>query len=576
MKRIFYTSLLICILFPVFTIRVLHAQTWSSPDGGTTVYKTSISGNVGIGTTTPTQTLHVFNGSSATNMLLEGTYSGSNGSVSNFYLKNSAGGALFGFFFKKENGSTVVVQSAFDGVNWIAYNKLNYTTKELEYKEGLIDVKFSNVGKTLFMSPGNVGIGLLSPSQKLDVSGSINITGNYKINGNNLTYSDVGAAASTHNQTWSTITSTPTTIEGYGIVNTYTKTDLQTSGTSAVHFNNLTNKPTTISGYGISDAYIKTEVDTKLEAQNQLSELSDVTISGASTDQVLKFDGTKWINAAAPGGGGGSGTVTSVALSMPSQFAVSGSPVTTSGTLTASWNSQSANCVFAGPNGTSGAPTFRTLVAADIPSHTQVWSTITATPTTISGYGISNAYTKSEVDSKDGAQNQLSEMTDVTITSPATDQILKYDGTKWINSSGSVGGGDDGDWTISGSNIYSSVTGNVGIGETNPSSKLVVNGVVKCKEVKVTLTGWSDFVFDDHYNLPSLYAVESYIQKNKHLPGVPSESKVISEGINLGKMDSILLQKIEELTLHLIEMNKRLDALETENKILKQKLSSEN
>ncbi|MBI2900570.1 MAG: hypothetical protein HYY17_10315 [Planctomycetes bacterium] len=63
-----------------------------------------------------------------------------------------------------------------------------------------------------------------------------------------------------------------------------------------------------------------------------------------------------------------SGTVTSVALSMPGQFTVSGSPVTTSGTLTASWNSQAANTVFAAPNGAAGVPTFRALVAADIPS----------------------------------------------------------------------------------------------------------------------------------------------------------------------------------------------------------------
>lgn len=66
-------------------------------------------------------------------------------------------------------------------------------------------------------------------------------------------------------------------------------------------------------------------------------------------------------------GGGGSGTVTSVALSLPAMFTVSGSPVTTSGTLTATLASQSQNLVFASPNGSSGAPTFRALVSADIP-----------------------------------------------------------------------------------------------------------------------------------------------------------------------------------------------------------------
>lgn len=71
------------------------------------------------------------------------------------------------------------------------------------------------------------------------------------------------------------------------------------------------------------------------------------------------------------GGGGGSGTVTSVALSLPAQFTVSGSPVTTAGTLAASWASQTANYVLAAPNGSSGTPTFRLLVAADIPTLNQ-------------------------------------------------------------------------------------------------------------------------------------------------------------------------------------------------------------
>lgn len=67
---------------------------------------------------------------------------------------------------------------------------------------------------------------------------------------------------------------------------------------------------------------------------------------------------------------GGGGSVTSVALSLPNIFAVTGSPVTTSGTLSATFNNQAANTVFAGPNGSSGAPSFRTLVAADIPTIT--------------------------------------------------------------------------------------------------------------------------------------------------------------------------------------------------------------
>lgn len=101
--------------------------------------------------------------------------------------------------------------------------------------------------------------------------------------------------------------------------------------------------------------------------------------------------------------GGGSGTVTSVALSLPSIFSVSGSPVTTSGTLTADLASQTANYVWAAPNGSAGAPVFRALVAADIPTLNQnttgsagsvAWSGVTGKPTTISGYGITDTVTQ--------------------------------------------------------------------------------------------------------------------------------------------------------------------------------------
>lgn len=90
----------------------------------------------------------------------------------------------------------------------------------------------------------------------------------------------------------------------------------------------------------------------------------------ANAGKVLAVNGTasdvEWI--AVTGGGG---SVTSVALAMPSIFTVSGSPVTTSGTLTATLNSQAANTFLAAPNGASGTPTFRTIVAADIPTLNQ-------------------------------------------------------------------------------------------------------------------------------------------------------------------------------------------------------------
>lgn len=120
----------------------------------------------------------------------------------------------------------------------------------------------------------------------------------------------------------------------------------------------------------------------------------------------------------------------------------------------------------------------------------------------------------------------------------------------------------------------------VGIGVSYPTcaldingavkaSKLDVNGTIRSKEVKIEATGWADFVFDKDYKLPSLSEVENHIKESKTLPGIPSEQQVKEEGIDLGDMQAKLLQKIEELTLYVIDQDKRIKALEEENKNLK-------
>lgn len=101
------------------------------------------------------------------------------------------------------------------------------------------------------------------------------------------------------------------------------------------------------------------------------------------------------------------------------------------------------------------------------------------------------------------------------------------------------------------------------------------NGVVEAKKVEVTLTGWSDFVFEKDYQLPSLFEVEQFIESNGHLPGVPSEEEVLEEGVDLGEMDAILLQKVEELTLYMIQLNKELEALKAQNAALQQQLDNQ-
>jgi len=110
-------------------------------------------------------------------------------------------------------------------------------------------------------------------------------------------------------------------------------------------------------------------------------------------------------------------------------------------------------------------------------------------------------------------------------------------------------------------------TGNVGIGTSllnNPNGyKLAVNGKIGAKDVQVEVasTTWPDYVFDNNYNLPSLTEVAQYIHQNKHLIDVPSAEQVEKEGHSLGEMDKILLKKIEELTLYVIQQQKEIEEL---------------
>ncbi|WP_276090966.1 hypothetical protein [Pedobacter sp. JY14-1] len=114
--------------------------------------------------------------------------------------------------------------------------------------------------------------------------------------------------------------------------------------------------------------------------------------------------------------------------------------------------------------------------------------------------------------------------------------------------------------------------GNVGIGTTNPTEKLSVKGKIRAQEIKVELTGWADFVFAKDYKLPTLAETETHIKEKGHLPGIPSAAEVKENGVELGEMNKKLLQKIEELTLHLIEMDKELKA---QRKLMKDRNNNE-
>jgi hypothetical protein len=111
--------------------------------------------------------------------------------------------------------------------------------------------------------------------------------------------------------------------------------------------------------------------------------------------------------------------------------------------------------------------------------------------------------------------------------------------------------------------------GDVGIGTITPREKLSVNGNIRAREIKVEATNWPDYVFEEGYNVGTLEGLESYIKTNKHLPDMPTAKEIATNGLGLGEVVRLQQQKIEELTLHLIDKDKALKKVEMENKQFK-------
>jgi hypothetical protein len=126
---------------------------------------------------------------------------------------------------------------------------------------------------------------------------------------------------------------------------------------------------------------------------------------------------------------------------------------------------------------------------------------------------------------------------------------------------------------IASSLIYDNGT-SVGIGTVslNGDYKLFVEAGIRTRKVKVDVGTWPDYVFAPDYTLPSLQEIENFITRHNHLPDMPTAADVADDGLNLGDNQALLLKKIEELTLHLIELNKTVQQLKADNEELKQKV----
>lgn len=127
-------------------------------------------------------------------------------------------------------------------------------------------------------------------------------------------------------------------------------------------------------------------------------------------------------------------------------------------------------------------------------------------------------------------------------------------------------------WIVNGNDIHFS-SGNVGVGTSTPDAPLTIKGRIHAEEVKVDLSVPApDYVFQKEYELNTLQEVQNYIRENGHLPNIPSAEHMERHGVELGNMEMKLLEKIEELTLYLIELNQTLELQGKTNRELHKRL----
>lgn len=147
---------------------------------------------------------------------------------------------------------------------------------------------------------------------------------------------------------------------------------------------------------------------------------------------------------------------------------------------------------------------------------------------------------------------------------------VRRNGSSWILKNNGSNNGGAAIWGTTNGDIYFATVPSTGSSDqtittnvlrSNVNLILHNDGLLQAKEVKVTLSDWPDYVFGEEYKLMSLDETEQYIKENGHLPGLPSAQEVEDEGLSLGEMNARLMQKVEELTLHVIGLQKQIEEL---------------
>lgn len=115
--------------------------------------------------------------------------------------------------------------------------------------------------------------------------------------------------------------------------------------------------------------------------------------------------------------------------------------------------------------------------------------------------------------------------------------------------------------------LVENANGNVGIGTDTPTERLSVNGNIRAREIKVETNNWPDYVFHTGYDLRPLDELALFIKEHRHLPEIPSAAVIDQEGIQLGEMNKLLVKKVEELSLYILQLEERLSRVEESTRV---------
>lgn len=139
--------------------------------------------------------------------------------------------------------------------------------------------------------------------------------------------------------------------------------------------------------------------------------------------------------------------------------------------------------------------------------------------------------------------------------------IRAYRGASWGSYLQFITSGDENQELIRRVRMHIDEYGHVGIGTVTPAYTLTVNGTIQAKEILVEIDAGADHVFKSDYNLPSLSEINTFVHTHHHLPDIPSAHEMKEKGIDITEFQIKLLQKIEELTLHVIRQEEEIQTL---------------